>query len=147
MSKKSSTKTAASGKAAPAKKATKPASKKATKVEAPAPTEPLTAATQGPTGDAPAQEPPAAPSAPKPASKPRQPLSCLDAAAQVLKDKGQPMRAKDLIQAMAEGGLWSSNAPTPAATLSSALLREITVKGANARFEKTGRGLFGLKAH
>jgi hypothetical protein len=75
--------------------------------------------------------------------KPKSP-SCLDAAAQVLKEKGQPMRCKDLISAMAEQGLWTSTAPTPAATLSSAILREITTKGSNSRFRKADRGLFTL---
>jgi hypothetical protein len=70
--------------------------------------------------------------------------SCLDAAAQVLKDKGQPMRCKELIEAMAVAGLWTSTAPTPAATLSSAILREITTKGSNSRFRKADRGLFTL---
>jgi hypothetical protein len=73
------------------------------------------------------------------------PLSCLDAAAAVLKAGGQPMRCADMIAAMKDKGLWETNAPTPAATLYSALLREITKKGSDARFKKTDRGLFTLK--
>ena len=76
-----------------------------------------------------------------PAAKP---LSCLDAAATVLADCGVPMRCKDLIDVMASAGLWSSTAPTPAATLYSALLREISTKGATSRFKKTDRGHFAL---
>ena len=71
-------------------------------------------------------------------------MSALDAAAQVLKDRGEPMRCKDLIEVMASAGLWHSDAPTPAATLSSAMLREITTKGEKSRFRKADRGLFGL---
>jgi len=56
------------------------------------------------------------------------------------------MRCADLITAMKEQGLWASSAPTPAATLSSARLREITTKGADSRFKKTGPGLFTLNA-
>jgi hypothetical protein len=70
------------------------------------------------------------------------PLSCLDAAAAVLADRGVPMRCKDLIDLMASAGLWSSTAPTPAATLYGALLREIATKGEKSRFKKTDRGHF-----
>jgi hypothetical protein len=70
-------------------------------------------------------------------------LSCLDAAAKVLASAKEPMTTKSLIEAMAEKKLWSSpNGQTPAATLYSAILREITVKGKEARFKKADRGLF-----
>ena len=72
-------------------------------------------------------------------------MSALDAAAAVLKAKGEPMRCADMIAAMKEKGLWETNAPTPSATLYSALLREITKKGSASRFKKTDRGLFTLK--
>jgi HB1/ASXL restriction endonuclease-like protein with HTH domain len=71
---------------------------------------------------------------PKKAKEPSGRLGCLDAAAQVLKDKGEPMRAKEMITAMAEAKLWTSTAPTPHATLYSAILREITTKGSTSRF-------------
>jgi len=70
-------------------------------------------------------------------------LSCLDAAAKVLASAKEPMTTKALIEAMAEKKLWSSpNGQTPAATLYSAILREITTKGKEARFKKADRGLF-----
>jgi hypothetical protein len=70
-------------------------------------------------------------------------LSCLDAAAKVLASAKEPMTTKALIEQMASKGLWSSpNGQTPAATLYSAILREITVKGKEARFKKADRGLF-----
>jgi hypothetical protein len=70
-------------------------------------------------------------------------LSCLDAAAKVLSTAKEPMTTKALIEAMAEKKLWSSpNGQTPAATLYSAILREITTKGKEARFKKADRGLF-----
>ena len=74
------------------------------------------------------------------------PLSCLDAAAQVLKAKGQPMRCKEMIEAIFGQKLWHTDAPTPAATLYSAILREMKVKGKDARFKKTERGHFALNA-
>ena len=76
------------------------------------------------------------------ADKPKR-VSALDAAAEVLKASDAPMRAKEMIEAMAARGLWSSpNGKTPEATLYSAILREINTKGAAARFRKTERGLF-----
>ncbi len=70
-------------------------------------------------------------------------LSCLDAAAQVLEGSAEPMTCKAMVEAMAERKLWRSDAPTPAATLSSAILREMK-KGNDSRFKKTGRGLFAF---
>jgi hypothetical protein len=69
-------------------------------------------------------------------------MSCLDAAAQVLKEKGEPMNCKAMIDAIFAAKLWHSDAPTPWATLSSAILREVTTKGAAARFKKVDRGQF-----
>ncbi|MCO6438173.1 MAG: winged helix-turn-helix domain-containing protein [Phycisphaerae bacterium] len=69
--------------------------------------------------------------------------SALDAAATVLKSAGKPMRAQELIAAMAEKGLWSSpNGQTPHATLYAAMQREISAKGKDARFRKVDRGQF-----
>ena len=72
-------------------------------------------------------------------------LSCLDAAAAVLKSSGKPMKCKEMIDAMTKGKLWSSDAPTPHATLSSAILREMKTKGGESRFKKVARGAFSLK--
>jgi hypothetical protein len=73
--------------------------------------------------------------------------SCLDAAARVLAEAGQPMNCQEMIDAMAKKGYWTSpGGQTPAATLYSAILRELASKGADARFVKTERGKFGLKA-
>ena len=70
-------------------------------------------------------------------------LSALDAAAQVLKDAGKPMSSKDLIAEMSAQGLWSSpGGKTPEDTLYAAMTREISTKGAAARFKKVDRGLF-----
>ena len=45
-------------------------------------------------------------------------LSALDAAAKVLAETGQPMSCKELIEAMAAKGYWSSpGGKTPASTL------------------------------
>ncbi len=72
-------------------------------------------------------------------------VSALDAAAQVLAQAERPMRAQELIAAMAEQGLWSSPAgKTPHATLYAAMLREARDRGTAARFRKVDRGLFAF---
>ncbi len=74
-------------------------------------------------------------------------LSCLDAAARVMAETGQPMTCQEMIDAMAAKGYWTSpGGQTPAATLYSAILRELKAKGADARFVKTERGKFARKA-
>jgi hypothetical protein len=123
------------------------------------------ATTEVPAAEAPAQEPPRAAPAdssteptPAPAKPKRQPkapaqpkekkVSALDAAAQVLAEENHPMTCKEMIDAMAAKGYWASpGGKTPEATLYSAILREMSTKGANARFAKTERGKFARKAN
>jgi len=72
-------------------------------------------------------------------------MSALDAAAKVLAEADQPLTAKQMIEAMAAQGYWTSpGGATPHATLYAAIIREIKVKGAEARFTKTERGLFAI---
>jgi hypothetical protein len=74
-------------------------------------------------------------------------VSAIDAAAQVLAGAKEPMNAKQMIEAMAAKGLWSSpGGKTPHATLYSAIIREIATKGKEARFVKKDRGQFAAKA-
>lgn len=57
----------------------------------------------------------------------------------------EPLTTKAMIDAMGAKGYWSSpGGQTPAATLYSALIREIAKKGKEARFVKTDRGQFAL---
>ena len=70
-------------------------------------------------------------------------LSALDAAAKVLAETRQPMSCKELIETMAHKGYWSSpGGKTPSATLYSGMIKEISTKGKESRFQKTGRGRF-----
>jgi len=74
-------------------------------------------------------------------------LSAIDAAAQVLASAKEPMNAKELIEAMKAKALWTSpGGKTPHATLFSAIIREIAVKGKESRFVKAGRGKFAAKS-
>ncbi len=98
---------------------------------------------------------PAAPPAPKATGKAKakqaatpapakvRKMGALDAAALVLADAAKPMRSKELIAEMARRGLWTSpGGKTPEATLYAAILREIGVKGPDARFARAGKGEF-----
>ena len=77
-------------------------------------------------------------------SKPKR-VSALDAAAEVLRSAKAPMRPREIIEAAASKGLWTSPAgKTPHATLDAAMRREINTKGKDARFTIEGRGLFGF---
>lgn len=73
-------------------------------------------------------------------------LTGLEAAARVLAESGKPMRCGELAVAVIEKGLWKTGGKTPAATLNSAILREIRAKGAASRFRQAGPGLFGAMA-
>lgn len=82
------------------------------------------------------------------AAKPEKPkkTSALDAAAKVLGESKEPLTTKEMIDAMQAKGYWKSpGGKTPDRTLYSAILREIVVKKAEARFKKTERGKFTLK--
>jgi hypothetical protein len=81
----------------------------------------------------------------KPAdAKPAKPkaLSGLDAAAQVLREAGEPMNAQDLVARILERGLWKTEGKTPAATIYAAMIREVRAKGSASRFQKVDRGRF-----
>jgi hypothetical protein len=92
---------------------------------------------------APATAPETLSAAPPKEKTKRSKLSALDAAAKVLEETGQPMTCQELIDAMAQKGYWSSpGGRTPAATLYSAILRELKAKGDQCRFIKTERGKF-----
>jgi len=92
-------------------------------------------------GQTPAKATPATP-----ADGPKR-LSALDAAAKVLAEAKAPLSCKQMMDAMIADGLWSpaQGGKTPANTLHAAIGAEIKKKGAAARFEKVGRGQFGLR--
>lgn len=70
-------------------------------------------------------------------------LSAIDAAAKVLGEVKEPLNCKEMVEKMAAKGYWKSpGGKTPHATLYSAILREINVKGKDSRFKKTERGKF-----
>lgn len=76
---------------------------------------------------------------PKPKAKKS---SGLDAAAQVLTEAAGPMTVKEIVAVAFEKGYWKSDGVTPHATIYSAMIREISKRGKEARFKKTARGKF-----
>jgi hypothetical protein len=98
-----------------------------------------------PTVEATAAKTPRAKTAKPSAGDDAEKLSAIDAAAKVLAETNEPLNCKQMIEAMAAKGYWSSpGGKTPHATLYSAILREITAKGNEARFKKTERGHFTI---
>jgi hypothetical protein len=70
-------------------------------------------------------------------------LSCLNAAAKVLAEKGEPLTCKEMIETMAAKCYWTTpGGKTPHATLYSSIAREIRDKGKDSRFKKSERGKF-----
>jgi HB1, ASXL, restriction endonuclease HTH domain len=125
----------------PAEQIPEPASDTSgTSVERPA--EPPTEAAPGPEATLPAKKrAKRTPTEPK-AARP----SALDAAARVLGEEMRPMNCQELIGVMAMKGYWTSpGGKTPAATLYSAILREMDTKGDAARFVKVGKGQFAIR--
>jgi hypothetical protein len=87
----------------------------------------------------------AKPAKAKASAKPDRKMSCLDAAAKILGESKEPLTTREMIEKMAAKKYWTSpGGKTPAATLYSAILREINGKGKEARFKKTERGHFTL---
>jgi short subunit dehydrogenase-like uncharacterized protein len=80
----------------------------------------------------------------KRAKKAKGAMSGLDAAARVLQETGAAMSCQAMLEVMLAKGYWSTGGQTPAATIYSALVREIAGKGKQARFKKVDRGLFAL---
>jgi len=83
---------------------------------------------------------------PAPAPKTNKPMSGLDAAARVLKENGEPMNAKTMVETMLARGYWKTGGKTPQATIYAAIIREIAAKKGESRFKKTDRGLFTMNA-
>jgi hypothetical protein len=70
-------------------------------------------------------------------------LSALDAAAKVLGETGKSMSCRQIVEAMAAKGYWTSpNGKTPHSTLNAAIAREIALKGKDSRFARPERGKF-----
>jgi hypothetical protein len=68
----------------------------------------------------------------------------LGGAVRVLEEAAEPMSCPEIVKQMLEKGYWKTDGKTPAATIYSAILREIKEKGQTSRFRKAQRGKFEL---
>lgn len=110
-------------------------SRKTSPPKAPAAAEKIAKATKGKASQTTEADPPAK----------QHKLGALDAAAKVLAEAKEPMNCKDLIEAMAKKGYWTSpGGKTPHATLYAAMTKEIVTKRNEARFKKVACGQFTL---
>jgi hypothetical protein len=79
--------------------------------------------------------------------KPAKKLSQIGAAVEVLRNAGEPMTCKAMVEAMTSTKLWASpGGKTPEATLYAAIVREINARGKEARFVKSAPGQFAARA-
>jgi hypothetical protein len=85
---------------------------------------------------------PDAATAPEASTTTTKPISGLEAAATILRDAGEPLDVKTIVARMLERSLWTTAGKTPAATIYSAIIREIRAKGSSSRFLKADRGRF-----
>ena len=70
--------------------------------------------------------------------------SLLNLAAKVLAEAGTALTCKEMVEKVLATGLWTTKGRTPAATLYSAILRQIQTKGDAATFRKSERGKFEI---
>jgi restriction system protein len=73
-------------------------------------------------------------------------LSSLAAAQKVLQDAGAPLHYQEITRRALESGIWQTSGKTPEATINAQLAMDIKRKGPQSRFQRTGRGMFGLNA-
>jgi hypothetical protein len=72
--------------------------------------------------------------------------SLLNLAAKILAESAEPLNCQQMVEKVLATGLWQTKGRTPAATLYSAILRQIQTKGEQARFRKVERGKFAAIA-
>jgi len=72
--------------------------------------------------------------------------SLLDLAAEVLAKAKEPLDCKTIVEKVLATGRWQTKGKTPAATLYSAIIREIGTKKDDSRFMKVERGKFTTAA-
>ena len=78
-------------------------------------------------------------------SEPTPKMSLVKAAIKILGESDEALNTKKIVTLAKERGLWEPGAGrTPEQTLYSAMVREIKVKGATARFKLVSRGQFAL---
>jgi HJR/Mrr/RecB family endonuclease len=72
-------------------------------------------------------------------------MKASDAAFEVLKAAGEPLRKDELAKRMVDSGLWTTAGKTPAATVTAILGTEINEQGAASRFVRREANVFDLR--
>ncbi len=73
-------------------------------------------------------------------------MDSLDAAEEVLRVEGKPLRSKELTHLMLERGHWKTAGLTPDQTVNARIAVDIMKRGAKSRFQRISKGLFALRS-
>ena len=77
--------------------------------------------------------------------KPKGQMSGINAAYTVLKESGEAMNIRQIMEQINERGLANLPGKTPSATISAAIQRDIKTKGEASRFMKADKGMFSAR--
>ena len=73
-------------------------------------------------------------------------MNCIDAAEKILADAGEPLHYSEITRRILASDLWQTKGLTPKATVSARLGTDIKDHGTASRFQRTGKGVFALRA-
>ena len=73
-------------------------------------------------------------------------MNLLDTIAIVLDRSGEPLHATEITRRLLTQRRWSSNSEAPQVSVRTTLARDIRVRQASSRFQRTGAGVFALRA-
>jgi hypothetical protein len=73
-------------------------------------------------------------------------MNLLDTIAIVLERSGEPLHATEITRRLLTQRRWSSNSEAPQISVRTTLARDIRVRQASSRFQRTGAGVFALRA-
>jgi len=73
-------------------------------------------------------------------------MSALDAIETMLTEAGEPRHYREITRLIMGRALWATDGKTPEATINALLSVDVKKKGSHSRFQRTGKGLFALRA-
>lgn len=72
-------------------------------------------------------------------------MNSIEAAIEILRVAGAPLRFEELTERMLSSGTWNTKGKTPAATVNAAIAVNIKQNGEFSLFVRVGRGVYGLR--
>ena len=72
-------------------------------------------------------------------------MKAIDAAYEVLREADGPMHVSEITRRILDRGLWKTAGRTPERTVQARIGEEINHRGADSRFTREGKGIFGLR--